>query len=509
MGILGYLLSLSCGARQLCGGADGETLLSVAPYAEQKASPGVLYYLPAEDGLLVFAVTRERRLPDGLHAAGGLTRAEADFSRETSALLLPGTKSPAAVHQAMLSFYTTQDEMGAALSDRKGLADVLLPAYALLPIPYILVSRDMRLLFEHPSLNKIPAVLREGKARYVEELTQELMLSKRFHDVAKLKEPFYYYALTTALSYYCHNIQVGGRYFARLVLTLPEGQERLPNGAAQLVGWLAEFCSRLAESGQLRLGRHANDAMHSLLRSAAAGTDADAAVYGNALEAYGWERHQEYRLLIVRVFNDSGWDSQMEAPLAVIRNDLEETWPDSCAAIAGEEIRWLIRSAAADEEKDGREFFRQLAVYVRENVCHVGCSSVFRDIELLPAALQQAASALSLGEQIRPSHWIYRFDDYRFDYMRDAILKKGLPAQMLIHPALHSLLDYDAANESELTETLRVYLDCRCNATEAADRLFVHRTTLFRRLERIRELTGVDPNNSDQALTLMLSYRLL
>ena len=55
----------------------------------------------------------------------------------------------------------------------------------------------------------------------------------------------------------------------------------------------------------------------------------------------------------------------------------------------------------------------------------------------------------------------------------------------------------------------RAYLDCHCNATDAADALFVHRTTLFRRLERIREIAGIDPNDSTQTLLLMLSYRLL
>ena len=80
---------------------------------------------------------------------------------------------------------------------------------------------------------------------------------------------------------------------------------------------------------------------------------------------------------------------------------------------------------------------------------------------------------------------------------------------MLVHPAVQTLLEYDAEHEGELAQTLHVYLDCHCNATEAADRLFIHRTTLFRRLERIWALTGLDPNDSDETLLLMLSFRLL
>ena len=100
-------------------------------------------------------------------------------------------------------------------------------------------------------------------------------------------------------------------------------------------------------------------------------------------------------------------------------------------------------------------------------------------------------------------------NDYRFVYMEDAIRDRGLPIPMLIHPAVQTLLEYDDEHEGELAQTLRVYLDCHCNATEAAERLFIHRTTLFRRLERIRALTGLDPNDSDEVLLLMLSFRLL
>ncbi len=501
-GILYYLLSGTRQASQLCASADAMPLSSVAEFQGGRAQPGVLYYTAAENGLLAFSVTRERAAPD--HLAG----ADADGAKDMSAVFLPGLKSPECLYQAFQTFYTTQDAMTSALLSHAEIAGILSPAHALLRIPYMLVSRDMRILYCHPTYFQLPKILQQGEAQYVEDMLQELMLSKRFHEAAKLREPFYYQTATAVKTSYCHNILLGGDYFARLVLALPDALDRLPRGAEQLAAWLAEFCGRLAENGYLHLGRHANDALHSLLRSVSSGTVIEPAVYEDSLSSYGWKTKQDFRFLIVRVFNASGWDSQMEAPLSVIRSDLEDTWPDSCAVIAGQEIHWLIHNTAA-ESRDEKGFFRQLAVYVRENVCRVGCSSVFRDIGLLPAAIRLAEAALSLGQLKNPSHWFYRFDDYRFVYMEDAIRDRGLPIPMLIHPAVQTLLEYDDEHEGELAQTLRVYLDCHCNATEAAERLFIHRTTLFRRLERIRALTGLDPNDSDEVLLLMLSFRLL
>ncbi len=501
-GMLNYLLSETKQVEQLCAAADTMPLLSVAEFRGGRAQPNILYYKTTENGLLAFSVTRECELPKYL------ADTDAAGEKNMSAVFLHGIRGPECLYQAFQAFYTTQDAMTTALLSHAEVAGILAPAHALLRIPYMLVSRDMRILYCHPTYFQIPKIIQQGEAQYVEDMLQELMLSKRFHEVAKLREPFYYQTGTAVKNSYCHNILLGGDYFARLVLALPDVLDRLPNGAEQLAAWLADFCTMLAENGLLHLGRHANDALHSLLRNISPGTVIEPAVYEEALANYGWRLTQEYRFLIVRVFDASGWDSQMEAPLAVIRSDLEETWPDSCAAITGQEIHWLIHSAAAESQKE-KGFFRQLALYVRENVCRVGCSGIFKDIALLPSAIAQAEAALALGEQRNPSHWFYRFDDYRLAFMEEAIRAKGLPAQMLIHPAVQTLMDYDAGHESELAQTLRVYLDCHCNATDAADALFVHRTTLFRRLERIREIGGIDPNDSAQTLLLMLSYRLL
>jgi DNA-binding PucR family transcriptional regulator len=39
--------------------------------------------------------------------------------------------------------------------------------------------------------------------------------------------------------------------------------------------------------------------------------------------------------------------------------------------------------------------------------------------------------------------------------------------------------------------------------------MFVHRTTFIRRLERIREISGIDLDREDNILHLLLSYKIL
>lgn len=66
------------------------------------------------------------------------------------------------------------------------------------------------------------------------------------------------------------------------------------------------------------------------------------------------------------------------------------------------------------------------------------------------------------------------------------------------------LADYDRKRGSDLTKTLSVYFDTGTNASETADRLFLHRNSLLYRLDRIQELTGLDLKESDARLALQL-----
>ncbi len=74
------------------------------------------------------------------------------------------------------------------------------------------------------------------------------------------------------------------------------------------------------------------------------------------------------------------------------------------------------------------------------------------------------------------------------------------------------MVAYDANNGTELVSTLRTYLDCDCNMNLTATAVFAHRHTIASRLDRIHQLTGLDPNHHEGRERLGLGlklYRLL
>jgi DNA-binding PucR family transcriptional regulator len=74
------------------------------------------------------------------------------------------------------------------------------------------------------------------------------------------------------------------------------------------------------------------------------------------------------------------------------------------------------------------------------------------------------------------------------------------PFGALVEP----LQEHDRTRRSDLVLTLNTFFSAGGNASEAADRLFLHRNSMLYRLERIQKLTGLDLKDDRVALALQL-----
>jgi sugar diacid utilization regulator len=72
---------------------------------------------------------------------------------------------------------------------------------------------------------------------------------------------------------------------------------------------------------------------------------------------------------------------------------------------------------------------------------------------------------------------------------------------------LGDLLDYDKKHNTELVRTLARYLECGGSYDDTADALTIHRSTVRYRLQRIREIAGVDLGDVEQRLNLHVAAR--
>ena len=71
------------------------------------------------------------------------------------------------------------------------------------------------------------------------------------------------------------------------------------------------------------------------------------------------------------------------------------------------------------------------------------------------------------------------------------------------------LVTYDEQYETDLVQTLETFLDADANVAGTASRLFTHRHTIRYRLERVRDLTGLDVSSTDGREKLGLGLKAM
>ncbi|MGN0362122.1 MAG: PucR family transcriptional regulator [Bilifractor sp.] len=230
---------------------------------------------------------------------------------------------------------------------------------------------------------------------------------------------------------------------------------------------------------------------------------------------YGWNMEDEFFVVVIRFIPEKGWEVQLKTTLPFLTSKLEQQWLSSCAVHTASEIVLVLDGTILQKSgKNGKsarsvyqDVMQQMAYFVRDNVCRAGVSPLFHEFSELGKGVRAAQEALRIGMSRKPYLWYYLFDDIRLDYFLQQA-QNELPVSLLEHPALHILEDYDRKHGTELSLTLKTFLQTGLNMTKAAEKLYVHRTTFCRRMDHIRRLTGLDLEDPDTLLTLQISYRL-
>jgi PucR family transcriptional regulator, purine catabolism regulatory protein len=93
-----------------------------------------------------------------------------------------------------------------------------------------------------------------------------------------------------------------------------------------------------------------------------------------------------------------------------------------------------------------------------------------------------------------------------------ALISDPEEVRSFYHDTVEPIVRYDRQYRSELLATLEEYLASDCNMNATARAIYAHRHTVAYRLDRIRELTGLDPSSSEDRERLGLgakAYRIL
>lgn len=134
-----------------------------------------------------------------------------------------------------------------------------------------------------------------------------------------------------------------------------------------------------------------------------------------------------------------------------------------------------------------------------------GVSRVFGSLMDLSVAYEQTQKAIQFGGIYRPQERIHPFDNYIMENLLNTFLEHD-HINNLIDPKLRELMRNDKLKNSDLTATLRAYLQFDCDMRKTSEYLHVHYNTLKYRLQRIREVFYMPLSDTQFIFQLKLSF---
>jgi sugar diacid utilization regulator len=287
----------------------------------------------------------------------------------------------------------------------------------------------------------------------------------------------------------------------RLILTLVASEVqrlRAPARASELA--VSEFLHDL-------LGRRVVASDEIVARAEEIGVDVSA---GAAIVVVRAQLH---------VPTEEGW---RERVVTVAERGARATVPTAVAAssgragaeVVGSEVVILVPSTDASvAERVAEGVLRELAASLPGHSFALGRSRFAADPGDLPRAGNEALLAANVAEGDATADEgprVMAFDDtgaYRL--LLSAMSEDPAELQRFYAETIEPLVAYDEQYETDLVVTVEAFLDADGNVAGTAQRLFTHRHTIRYRLERVRELSGLDVGSTDGREKLSLGLKAM
>jgi sugar diacid utilization regulator len=222
-------------------------------------------------------------------------------------------------------------------------------------------------------------------------------------------------------------------------------------------------------------------------------------------------------VLVIRVHShvptEDGWRSRV---LAVAERGARAVLVTAVGALAerpdgtGAEVVLVLPGAGDDVAARAAEgVARELSSALAGHSFTLGRSRAAPDAGDLHRAASEALLAANVAEG-DPDRPVLAFEEtgaYRL--LLSAMSEDPAELQRFYAETVEPLVAYDDQYETDLVQTVEAFLDADGNVAGTAQRLFTHRHTIRYRLERVRDLSGLDVGSTDGREKLSLGLKAM
>lgn len=203
------------------------------------------------------------------------------------------------------------------------------------------------------------------------------------------------------------------------------------------------------------------------------------------------------------------WMGQSSPPPLVYLSNLLESRIPGCLSCALEDcVAGIINMDFFVDHK--KQILFDLDALAKDMRLHIGISNSFGNLKEIPVYFGQTDIAMKLDGNSQIGR-VSRFSEYSFRYF----LQHGIgtfPIESFCSTGLWKLWSERSHSRNDYWDILCLYLSLGCNATETARRLYMHRSSLLKRLAAISGILGIDfhdENSYEAILELQCLIQLL
>lgn len=181
--------------------------------------------------------------------------------------------------------------------------------------------------------------------------------------------------------------------------------------------------------------------------------------------------------------------------------------------VASHQGRMILLCPGKNRQDKGE--FLQLLGKIRQEIRRispelntaVGISRLCEHCEKLPQAYKEARETLSIGRKLDNSAEVYFYED--LGVYQILMNFKNMPEMAEYYRAILGKLDtLDASTRGDLIKTLEAYFHANANIYKAAQHLYLHRNTMKYRLERIKDILGVDLDEPEVRFNVQFALKI-
>jgi len=389
-----------------------------------------------------------------------------------------------------------------ACIDAPNLHNLMEIARDVLDYSFSVIDRNMRNIAYSPDFFGKFKYFTADPEKVSDEVVSNLLSDEQGESDIYRRDTFFYPRQQCADKFICRNIFAGDQNIARFqaildVHEVTSGECRL---FEHIYGYISKvFLSITDDTAVMRQNDRLHRCINSLLFGGKLATEEHASVFS----LYNWTVGQTFTAIVVRLVNSDNY---------VLRGQymcylLEQMLPGSRAVYGDNHIACIINHGVGEPEGLPDKLKLKLDLCLRDLQCKAGISDLFNDPSDVKDYYIQASQAVYLGQKRFPDRRYFLFSDVSLDYALDNVCGQ-LKAHHILHKGLLRLREYDRKHDSSYCESLYVYLSSQFNASAAADKCYVHRSTFIRRLERISEISGMNLDDNDEILHILISFRL-